>query len=47
MFVDLLLLKHKHNGAAVRRFQMVLGAPFDAPTARRSQCVAGLMVADA
>ena len=29
MFVDL-LSKQKHNGAAARRFLLVLGAPFDA-----------------
>ena len=29
--VDLLLSKHNHNGAAARRFLLVLGAPFDAP----------------
>ena len=29
MFVDLLLSKHTHNGAAAHRFLLVLGAPFD------------------
>ena len=46
MFVDLLLSKHKHNGAAVRRVLMVLGVPFDAcqllGAMRRSQCAGAL-----
>ena len=42
-FVDLLLSKHKHNGAAVRRFLLVLGAPFDTRQLRgaASKYVAG------
>ena len=35
LFVDLLLSKHTHNGAAARRVLLVLGAPFDA---RRVRC---------
>ena len=50
MFVDLLLSKNNHNGAAARRFLLVLGATFDERKLRRkvyahlvlSQCVAGL-----
>ena len=48
MFVDLLLSKHKHNGAAAQRFLLMLGAPFDArqlcTTALRRRCVASLTV---
>ena len=29
MFVDLMLSKHKNNGAVVRRFLLVLGTPFE------------------
>ena len=29
MFVDLMLSKHKNNGAVERRFLLVLGTPFE------------------
>ena len=42
MLVDLLLSKHYHNGAAARRFLLVLGAAFDACKLR--VCVAGFRI---
>ena len=48
MFVDLLLSKHNHNGAAARGFLLMLGAPFDACKLRtavlRRRCVDDLTV---
>ena len=45
MFVDLLLSKHKHNGAAARHFLLVLGAPCQLRCAvRHGRCVLGLIL---
>ena len=43
-FVDLLLSKHCHNGAAAQRFLLVLGAAFDVCKLRTASGVAGLML---
>ena len=43
MFVDLLLSKHNHNGAAVQRFLLVLGPAIDARKLRSAAPVCSLL----